>query len=190
MQDMTRLRTEPCENTLTKVEILSTRSFAWTVTSERFSIRGLFNGCAIFTNWRSRTWSIREHPTYSFELSDHLSRMRVSGLLKLQPQPYPYGPSLGFGDGAGTLKEMYPKTVDRYSELVNFVSDVVAGKGVSQLEKLATALYVTDELGENKSVGERAKRLVEHKPHIDMQAANDAVSEIDGVMRLKRARFS
>ncbi|WP_178133721.1 hypothetical protein [Vineibacter terrae] len=131
-----------------------------------------------------------KHGPYSFELSDHLSRMRVSGLLKLQPQPYPYGPSLGFGDGAGTLKEMYPKTVDRYSELVNFVSDVVAGKGVSQLEKLATALYVTDELGENKSVGERAKRLVEHKPHIDMQAANDAVSEIDGVMRLKRARFS
>jgi uncharacterized protein YwgA len=54
-----------------------------------------------------------KHGPYSFELTDHLARMRSRALLKLVPQPYPYRPSIALDDAAEPLKGMYPKTIRR-----------------------------------------------------------------------------
>lgn len=123
-----------------------------------------------------------KHGPYSFELSDHISEMRGSGLLKLVPQPYPYGPSLSGGESAEIVKTMYPKTIGSHSAMVEFVAGVVGAKGVSQLEVLATALYVTSEIGMAADSQDRARRLVKYKPHVDIEAAAQAVREIDKVL--------
>jgi hypothetical protein len=50
---------------------------------------------------------------------------------------------------------------------------------VVELERLATALYVSLEM--SGSVPERAKRLHELKPHVPEHAAVKAVEEIDEI---------
>jgi len=107
-----------------------------------------------------------KHGPYSFELTDHLARMRSQSLLKLIPQVYPYRPSIGLDDGTSALKRMYAKTILKYSDQIDFVAGVINNKGVSDLEKLATALYVTKELGPKRKAEERAAALREYKSHV------------------------
>jgi len=54
---------------------------------------------------------------------------------------------------------------------------------VSELERLATALYVTQEINPKGSSEFRAQRITELKPHISMEEALTAVKEIDEIIR-------
>lgn len=116
---------------------------------------------------------------FSFELMDHLSGMRAERLIRLVPQAYPYRPSIEEGDNSSVLMEMYPKTGNKYLGEVNFVADVIGSKGVTELEKLATAKFVSDELGPQESEEERAKLLTEYKPHIESEEALESVRHMD-----------
>jgi len=53
---------------------------------------------------------------------------------------------------------------------------------VMELERLATALWVTREFGERAPVEERAGRLHQVKPHVSIAEAADAVREIDEML--------
>ncbi|MFH1075636.1 MAG: hypothetical protein V1753_02145, partial [Pseudomonadota bacterium] len=104
--------------------------------------------------------------------------MRADNLLKLQPQPYPYGPSILPGEDSKSLMKRFPKTLKKYSHHTALVAEKLGGKKVNELERLATALYVTFE---NKSSGDvqRAQRIHDLKPHVSIDEALEATKTVD-----------
>lgn len=115
---------------------------------------------------------------FSFDLRDELTALRADGLVTLEPH-LRYGPKLATTPQAEKLQKNFERTLARYSPAIEFVARKLGSSGVYELEKLATALHVTKELGEDASVEDRAKRLTEIKPHIKPQEAREAVRRID-----------
>ncbi|VVB84456.1 Uncharacterised protein [uncultured archaeon] len=120
-----------------------------------------------------------KHGPYSFDLCDELTAMRAYVLLRLQLQPDPYGPSFIPGKGSKLLRKLYPKTLKKYDPMVKFVADKFGEKGVAELERLATALYVTREINTDNSVESRAQCIHKLKPHVSLDEARDAVKVVD-----------
>ena len=122
-----------------------------------------------------------KHGPYSFDLSDELTSLRADGLLVLQPQAAPYGPRFAVTPLTKRLHASFPKTLAKHSESIEFVARALGGKRVDELERLATALYVTKQRASEHvgSVQSRAKCLNRLKPHVSVQAAAKAVEEID-----------
>ena len=60
----------------------------------------------------------------------------------------------------------------------------IGDRTVGALERLATALYVTKrQAGEHDgSVESRAKRINKLKPHVSVEAATEAVKEVDSLI--------
>ena len=122
-----------------------------------------------------------KHGPFSFELRDAISSMRADGVLELEHQPYPYGPSMVVPDERRTWVEAsYPRALKRYQSDLDFVANWIGNKKVSTLEQLATALYVTLEEDRGRTSTERAQRIRELKPHVTMPEATQAISELDG----------
>lgn len=124
-----------------------------------------------------------KHGPFSFDLRDELNVMRANMIIELHSKPYPYGPSLLPGEAADRLKELYPKTTKAYEQQVDFITKNLSRFRVAELERLATALYVTLEEGQEKSVRVRAKRINELKPHVRIEEAKLAVEEVDALMK-------
>lgn len=122
-----------------------------------------------------------KHGPYSFDLSNELEAMQADYLLDDELQPYPYGPKLLPGKGSQQIKEKFPKTLDKYSKQIEFIADKFGDKKVSELERLATALYVT--LNPEEDSEDRAERVHQLKPHIEIDDANAAVREVDNIIK-------
>lgn len=123
-----------------------------------------------------------KHGPFSFELSDEIMAMRADNLLKLCPQPQGYGPSILPGEGSQALKDRFPKTLKNYSRQVAFVAEITGGKKVEELERLATALYVSRKEASG-DVESRAQLIHHLKAHISLSEAVDAVEVIDQFIR-------
>jgi uncharacterized protein YwgA len=123
-----------------------------------------------------------KHGPFSFDLRDELTALRADGLLELELQPMPYGPRLAPTDRAQVLEGVLAKTVARQERKLDFVAAHCGDKGVMELEKLATALYVTRHPTGRAAVDARAKRLHVLKPHIPLEQATAAVQEADRVL--------
>lgn len=54
-------------------------------------------------------------------------------------------------------------------------------KGVAELERLATAFYITREQEEEQSVERRAEYIYRLKPHVPLEEARLAVEKIDSL---------
>lgn len=121
-----------------------------------------------------------KHGPFSFDLRDELTAMRADNLLALQMR-YPYGPSLLPGAAAGIVKKQYSGTREKYREQIDFVAETFAPKGVAELERLATAFYITKELGAEQSVERRTEYIHQLKPHVSLQEARLAVEIIDSL---------
>lgn len=120
-----------------------------------------------------------KHGPYSFDLSDELVFLRADGIFDQEKQPYPYGPKLKPGEMARKIRELYPKTLEKYEQHVSFVADNLGSSDVKTLERLATALFVTLDAQVGDSVDERAARLNELKPHVPLDEAREAVERLD-----------
>ena len=59
----------------------------------------------------------------------------------------------------------------------------MAGKNVGELERVATAMYVTREADTKTGSQERAARIHELKPHVSIEQALEAVIEFDRIKR-------
>jgi hypothetical protein len=94
--------------------------------------------------------------------------MEAERFIQLQEQPYPYGPHIVEGEAAARLKQSTDVT-KRYSEPLSFVARQIGSAKVSELERVATALFVS--LDTNVSPDTRIKRLVELKPHTHIPVA-------------------
>lgn len=123
-----------------------------------------------------------KHGPFSFDLRDELGVMRANMIIQLQSKPYPYGPSHLPGEAAERIKELYPKTTKEYERQIDFIARKLAALHVAELERLATALYVTLEKAGNKTVQDRARRINELKPHVKIEEALQAVEEVESLM--------
>lgn len=121
-----------------------------------------------------------KHGPFSFDLSDALAQMEADFIIRPVPQS-PYGPTITLDSTSALLKKKFPKTIGKHQDTVQFVADKLANKNVAELERVATAMYVTVEenAGGKKSV--RAKRIHELKPHISIEKALEAVREFDQI---------
>ena len=122
-----------------------------------------------------------KHGPYSFDLGNELEAMQADYLLEDELQPYPYGPKLLPGKGSMQIKEKFPRTIDKYSRQIEFIANEFGDKKVSDLERLATTLYVT--LNQEGDIKNRAERVHQLKPHIKMEDALSAVSEVDRIIK-------
>lgn len=117
-----------------------------------------------------------KHGPFSFDLSDELMAMRADDMVQLKSRP-PYGPSIIPGPNSDRLKQLFPKTLQKYKEEVEFVAEEIGTYGVAELERLATALYVTlnDTAPSHDQIKERASRINKLKPHISVEDAHRSI---------------
>jgi len=121
-----------------------------------------------------------KHGPFSFELRDELTSMRADGLLELRSQ-LPYGPTLVATETGMQLMKEYPKTLGQYRRYITFVAEALRDKNVADLERLGTALFVTLE-DQHRSEEERVEEISDLKPHIDREAAETALKEVEKIM--------
>ncbi len=120
-----------------------------------------------------------KHGPYSFDLTEQLTGMRADYLLENEYVTEGYGPRLVPTKESAELRKNYPKTLGSYLGQIDFVATRFGSKGVADLEKLATALWVTREKRDDASREARAARLHELKPHIRLLDALEAVDAFD-----------
>jgi len=123
-----------------------------------------------------------KHGPFSFDLKDELTEMRADFLLGWQERPDPYRDSLMVAPLGEGLLEMDATEVKKYSDPIEFIATIINNKGVKDLEKISTAFYVTNTCG-SLSTEERIKKLREFKPHITEEEAQQAVYEIDTIIK-------
>lgn len=118
-----------------------------------------------------------KHGPFSFDLRDELTALRADGLLTLESRR-PYGARMTVTKQSDYIQGLHPKTLSKYENQVDFVAKKIGQKGVVELERLATALYVTKNF-EDLTVDEKAEKLTSLKPHILLDNARNAVQEVN-----------
>lgn len=119
-----------------------------------------------------------KHGPFSFELRDELGEMRANMILDVNNR-FPFGPSYCPGVASEKLEEIYPKTSVCFSDEINFVAEKLSCHNVAELERLATALYVTLQMSSEALVMDRAKEINQLKPHVTLEEAREALFTID-----------
>jgi hypothetical protein len=127
-----------------------------------------------------------KHGPYSFDQKDELTALMADSLLAVKFRA-PYGPSLLPGENSGTFLNRFPKTRQQYKAQTEFVASRLGKKGVAELERLATALFVTRKESPGGTVDERAARIHELKPHVTVDQAHAAVVEVDRLIEEAKA---
>jgi uncharacterized protein YwgA len=131
-----------------------------------------------------------KHGPFSFELRDDLSGMQADGLLDLVARHPGYGPSYLPTADAEQFLERFPKTVERFTRPVKFVAEELGGKGVADLEPLATALFIRTRSGMT-DVKDRVAELIRLKPHISETVALAATTDVNRlVMAVEELGFA
>lgn len=119
-----------------------------------------------------------KHGPFSFELRDELASMRADRLLERQPQPAPYGPRIVVTERGRELEGRLVRTMERYGPRLDWVAEQVGPKNVLELERLATALWITRRSPDADDEW-RATELTRIKPHVNRDVALTTVREID-----------
>jgi hypothetical protein len=123
-----------------------------------------------------------KHGPLSLELRDEAAVMRAEGLIEgFAPSPR-YGPKLLVTEQGEELEERFGKTMECYGESLDWIADTLRARGVMDLERLATAMWVTRQ-DPNATVRSRAEALTKVKPHISLEDATESVEEIDKLLR-------
>jgi uncharacterized protein YwgA len=122
-----------------------------------------------------------KHGPYSFDLAEELTSLRADYLMEFNHRSPGYGPSLVPTQTSAELRSRFPKTIASHTPQIKFIAKKFGSKGVTELEKLATALWVTRELGSDADDDDRAERINALKPHVSVADALDAVHEFDQI---------
>jgi hypothetical protein len=117
-----------------------------------------------------------KHGPFSFDLRARLVEMESEQFVTWEPRPFPYGPTVMQGT-SGELLLAVANSPRRYQAQIDFIAAKLANKHVADLERLATALYVTQEAAVDPEL--RSARINALKPHVSLQDAIAAVAEID-----------
>jgi uncharacterized protein YwgA len=122
-----------------------------------------------------------KHGPFSFELSDELTALQADGLLTEKVRDPRYGPSLLPGPVSEQFLGRFPKTRQRFSPIIQFVAERLARKNVTELERLATALYVKRKHPGVSSQPQLAEAIQSLKPHVSFDDALAALQVVDGM---------
>ena len=120
---------------------------------------------------------------YSFELTDELTALLADSILRLEFRDPRYGPSYGPGELRNLIANSFPKTVSRFRNRIDFVAERLGPRGVADLERLSTALFVHRKTPQ-ASAKDKAARITTIKPHITQPDAEEAVKEVDKMIAL------
>ncbi len=131
---------------------------------------------------------IYRHGPFSFDLRGELTALRGDNILRLEPQPAPYGPKLGIAEQAEYIQGLYSQTVGSFERHIAFVSDWLGGKDVNELERLSTAHWVTTRHS-SASTDEQVGELTRLKPHISRADALDAFEQVKRMAAETRGRI-
>lgn len=113
---------------------------------------------------------------FSFELQRHVSSMMADDMIAVRPLEF--GSTFEPGEQVAYLEKHTADTIAAHRGAVGFVVNHLAGRGVKQLERVATALFFTVTT-DGLSVDERAAKICEVKPHITRDEARKAVEEVE-----------
>lgn len=122
-----------------------------------------------------------KHGPFSFELRNELTAMRAKGLLRLEFEGS-YGPRFKTTERIRNVRPFYKQTLQRHQPDITFIARELGGKWVSELERLATALFVT-RLEDGVSQAKRAEKVSELKQHIPKEKAEKSVAAIDVLLK-------
>jgi hypothetical protein len=123
-----------------------------------------------------------KHGPFSFEFRDDLASMRADGLLEIVVRHPEYGPSYLPTEFTDAFLERFPKTARNHEIQIRFVAHQLADKNVTELEKIATALFIYKRFS-FESKHERARELVRLKPHISDSDALSATTAVDSLAK-------
>ena len=119
-----------------------------------------------------------KHGPFSFDFRDELFSFMADGLIEYEIQN-PYGPKLKPTANYDELKKTYPKTIGAYIAKIKWIAEKLGNKGVVDLEKLGTALYVErNAKKEGKETREFAEEIIKLKKHLTIEEAMDALKEV------------
>lgn len=122
------------------------------------------------------------HGPFSFDFRDELTALRADGLLALELRNL-CGPQFVATERGRRIERTFPKIVGKYRSQIEFVACKLGDRNVAELGRLATALFIRlDPKGSIKSADQRAARLNEIKGHIPLDAAKEAVREVEGII--------
>ena len=123
-----------------------------------------------------------KHGPFSFELREELTGLRADELIRFEPQ-WPYGPRISTTERSEYIQRVNAKTVAKYDDDIAFVVEKLGAKGVTELERLATAFFVTQHAECGISRDSRAVQLTRLKPHIPINDSRNAVNQVDQIIR-------
>ncbi|MDQ7830472.1 MAG: hypothetical protein RDU30_01945 [Desulfovibrionaceae bacterium] len=114
-----------------------------------------------------------KHGPYSFDLHDSLATLFSSCLLEHQVQPA-YGPRIRLTASGKEFLERYATQIASAQAAIQTVAKWFGKKGVSELEKLATALWLRNETtgADDADLAQEMHRI---KPHISPVDARQAL---------------
>jgi len=122
-----------------------------------------------------------KHGPFSFDLRSDLTEMQANRLLELEAKTPLYGSSLIVTNWGESTQRSYNNIINDYEEKLTFIADKLGNKNVIELERLATAFYITlkhpDESDDSK-----AERINTIKPHIPISDAKNTVKELNKIM--------
>lgn len=118
-----------------------------------------------------------KHGPFSFELRELLTDMEALGFIKWNTIP-PFGPSVSEGHFGSQLRAKFSSLSGQYKPQIDFVARHLGQRNVASLERIATALYVSEE---GYAGGSRVARLLELKPHVGALLAEKAIEEFDQI---------
>lgn len=121
-----------------------------------------------------------KHGPYSFDLHEKLSSLFALCLVENEIQP-PYGPRIRLTSSGREYLAKHAGQLDGVDAKIHSVAAGFGKRGVMELEKLATALWVRLEMPQASS-REKAVRINAIKPHISVEEAEDALRQLESLM--------
>jgi hypothetical protein len=124
------------------------------------------------------TFILYKHGPFSFDFRDELAGMFADALLENEIIAFSYGPSLNPTPAGKRIRDHFFDSIQIYQNKLDFVAKYLGNKGVVELERMGTALYVTLE---EEGLGQetRSNRIIQLKPHIKLDEAREAVHQVD-----------
>lgn len=128
------------------------------------------------------TFVLYKHGPYSFDLADELQQMKSYGALSGEAKA-PYGESFKLGSNADFVKMQWALSAAE-DATVKRVCEFIGSKGVTELERLATAAWIRsrEKIQDPASVASRLNQL---KPHVSKESAAVADTELCKLLSMK-----
>ncbi len=120
-----------------------------------------------------------KHGPFAFDFQEFMHGLRGDDLIAAVPTEFQYGSSLLVTPQGKRIISLRAELVNKYSNQLKTVSERLGKKTVRDLEKIATAVFVTQELGKSASIQDRAKRITHYKKHVKFEEAEGAIKEAD-----------